>query len=136
MNEFSGRAGALHRTGLSSEVGSWSFLHSKKLNQTIEVTGSANKRIKSDFIIWRASVTVESPSLAEGDDKFSRDVEKARACLVAQGVPTNQIVISAVVTTPIRIRRRDLQDAQVRRARVTHMAARAFGNFSRRISTR
>jgi uncharacterized protein len=87
---------------LSSAVASWSFLHAKKLNQSIEVTGSAKKRIKSDFIIWRASVTVESPSLAEGYTKLSRDVEKTRAFLVAQGVPETQIVISAVVTTPIR----------------------------------
>lgn len=87
---------------LSSGVASWSFIHSKRLNQTIDVTGSAKKRIKSDYIIWRAAVTVESPSLADGYAKLSRDVEKTKTFLVAQGVPENQIVISAVVTTPIR----------------------------------
>jgi len=87
---------------LSASIASWSFIHSKKLNQTIDVTGSAKKRIKSDLIIWRASVTVESSSLAECYTKLTRDVEKTRTFLVAQGVPATQIVISAVTTTPIR----------------------------------
>jgi hypothetical protein len=87
---------------LSSVVASWSFLHAKKLSQTIQVTGSAKKRIKSDLMIWKASVTVESASLAEAYGKLSHDVEKTKAFLVGHGVPENQIVISAVSTTPIR----------------------------------
>ena len=87
---------------LSSVIASWSFLHAKKLSQTIQVTGSAKKRIKSDLMIWKASVTAESASLAEAYGKLSRDVEKTKAFLVSHGVPENQIVISAVSTTPIR----------------------------------
>jgi len=87
---------------LSSAIASWSFLRAKKLSQTVQVTGSAKKRIKSDLIIWRASVTAESASLAEAYGKLSRDVEKTKVFLVKQGVPENQIVISAVATTPIR----------------------------------
>ncbi|MGA8223654.1 MAG: SIMPL domain-containing protein [Candidatus Acidiferrales bacterium] len=87
---------------LSSMIASWSYLHAKKLNQTIAVTGSAKKRIKSDLMVWRASVSAESPSLPEAYGKLSRDVEKVKAFLVAHGVAENQIIISAVVTTPIR----------------------------------
>jgi uncharacterized protein len=103
MNE-NFRAGAALSLALvlAAAIVSWSFIHSKKMGQTIEVTGSAKKRIKSDLIIWRASVTVESATLADGYQKLSRDVEKTKAFLVAQGVPANQIVISAVTTTPIR----------------------------------
>jgi hypothetical protein len=87
---------------LSSVIASWAFLHAKKLSQTIQVTGSAKKRIKSDLMIWNASVTVESASLADAYGKLSRDVEKTKAFLTHQGVPENQIVISAVSTTPVR----------------------------------
>jgi hypothetical protein len=87
---------------LSSVIASWAFLHAKKLSQTIQVTGSAKKRIKSDLMIWNASVTVESASLADAYGKLSRDVEKTKAFLIHQGVPENQIVISAVSTTPVR----------------------------------
>lgn len=87
---------------LSSVIASWAFLHAKKLSQTIQVTGSAKKRIKSDLMIWNASVTAESASLADAYGKLSRDVEKTKAFLIHQGVPENQIVISAVSTTPVR----------------------------------
>lgn len=87
---------------LSSVIASWAFLHAKKLSQTIQVTGSAKKRIKSNLMIWNASVTVESASLADAYGKLSRDVEKTKAFLIHQGVPENQIVISAVSTTPVR----------------------------------
>jgi hypothetical protein len=87
---------------LSSVIPSWAFLHSKKLSQAIQVTGSAKKRIKSDLMIWNVSVTAESASLAEAYGKLSRDVEKTRTFLIRHGVPENQIVISAVSTTPFR----------------------------------
>jgi uncharacterized protein len=87
---------------LSSVIASWAFLHAKTLSQTIQVTGSAKKRIKSDLMIWNASVTVESASLADAYGKLSRDVEKTKAFLTHHGVPENQIVISAVSTTPVR----------------------------------
>jgi hypothetical protein len=87
---------------LSSVIASWAFLHAKKLSQTIQVTGSAKKRIKSDLMIWNASVMAESASLADAYGKLSRDVEKTKAFLIHQGVPENQIIISAVSTTPVR----------------------------------
>ncbi len=86
----------------SSSIASWSYLHAKKFEQTIQVTGSAKRRIKSDVMIWQASVTVESSSLPEAYGKLSRDVAKTQAFLVAHGVPPEQIVVSAVNTTPIR----------------------------------
>jgi hypothetical protein len=86
----------------SSVIASWAFLHSKKLSQTIQVTGSAKKRIKSDLMIWNVSVTAESESLAEAYGKLSRDVEKTKGFLIRHGVPENQIVISAVSTIPVR----------------------------------
>src|SRR5690242_16623780 len=86
---------------LSTVIGSWSFLSAKKLSQTVEVTGSAKKRIKSDLIIWQTSVATEAPTLPEAYSKLTRDVDKVKAFLVAHGIPENQIAISAVETTPV-----------------------------------
>jgi hypothetical protein len=89
---------------LSFSIASWSFLHAKKFEQTIQVTGSAKKRIKSDVMIWQASVSAESSSLPDAYERLARDVAKTQAFLAAHGVPKDQIVISAVATTPIRPR--------------------------------
>ncbi len=90
---------------LCSFILSSSYLKAKRLDQTIRVTGSAKKRIKSDLMIWSASVSAEGATLADGYAKLSRDVEKTRVFLIAQGFPDNQIVISAVSTTTIRAKR-------------------------------
>jgi hypothetical protein len=87
---------------LASTIGSWAFLSGKKLSQTIEVTGSAKKRIKSDLIIWQVTVETESASLPEAYAKLTRDVDKTKTFLVAHGVPENIVNISAVDTTPVR----------------------------------
>lgn len=87
---------------LAAFIASAAFVRAKKLDQTIKVTGSAKKRIKSDLMIWRTTVTVESPNLSEAYTKLTRNVDKVKAFLVGHGVPENQIVISAVSTTPIR----------------------------------
>jgi hypothetical protein len=98
---------------LASLIASSAFLKAKRLDQTIKVTGSAKRRIKSDLMVWRTSVSAEAATLADAYSKLSRDVEKTKVFLVAQGFPENQIVISAVKTTPIRSSPRGLQKMQV-----------------------
>jgi len=87
---------------LASLIGSSAFLRAKRLDQNIKITGSAKRRIKSDLMIWRTSVSVEAATLADGYGRLTRDVEKTKAFLISQGFPENQIVISAVAATPIR----------------------------------
>jgi hypothetical protein len=87
---------------ISSVIVSSTFLKAKRLDQTITVTGSSKKRIKSDLMIWGTSVTAEAPKLADAYTKLTQDVEKVRAFLVAQGFSDNTIVISAVSTTQLR----------------------------------
>jgi hypothetical protein len=87
---------------LSTLIGSWSYLHAKRLDLTVKVTGSAKKRIKSDLMVWRTSVIAEAPSLSEAYGKLSHDVARVKAFLVAHGVPENQIIVSAVATIPVR----------------------------------
>ncbi len=98
---------------LASLIASSAFLKAKRLDQTIKVTGSAKRRIKSDLMVWRTSVSAEATTLADAYSRLTRDVEKTKAFLVAQGFPENQIVISAVTTTPIRSAPRGVQKMQV-----------------------
>lgn len=94
---------------LASIIASSAFLKAKRLDQTIKVTGSAKRRIKSDLVVWHTSVNSEAGTLADAYAKLSRDVEKTKAFLVSQGFPENQIVISAVSTTAIRASARGAQ---------------------------
>jgi uncharacterized protein len=97
---------------LASLIASSAFLKAKRLDQTIKVTGSAKRRIKSDLMVWRTSVSAEATTLADAYSRLTRDVEKTKAFLIAQGFPDNQIVISAVKTTPIRSSPRGQQKMQ------------------------
>lgn len=97
---------------LASLIASSAFLKAKRLDQTIKITGSAKRRIKSDLMIWRTSVSVEAATLADAYSRLTRDVEKTRAFLVAQGFSGNQIIVSAVTTTPIRFSPRGPQGLQ------------------------
>lgn len=87
---------------LASLIASTAFLKAKRFDQTIKITGSAKRRIKSDLAVWRTSVSAEALTLPEAYTKLSHDVDKTKSFLVAQGFPENQIVVSAVATTPIR----------------------------------
>lgn len=98
---------------LASLIASSAFLKAKRLDQTIKVTGSAKRRIKSDLMVWRTSVSAEAATLADAYSRLTRDVEKTKTFLIAQGFPENQIVISAVKTTPIRSSPRGAQKLQV-----------------------
>jgi uncharacterized protein len=53
-------------------------------------------------MIWRTSVVTEGPSVSDPYARLTRDVEKVRTFLIAQGLPEHQVVVSAVETTTIR----------------------------------
>ncbi|HEV2341749.1 MAG TPA: SIMPL domain-containing protein [Candidatus Acidoferrales bacterium] len=86
-------------------------MRAKSRDQTIEVTGSAEKRIKSDLMIWQASVVAEAPALPDAYRKLTHDVDLTKKFLIAHGIPDNQIVINSVETTPIRPAQRQAQYA-------------------------
>jgi uncharacterized protein len=87
---------------IAASIGAWSFVHVKNREQTIVVTGSARRRIKSDMIIWRTGVTANAGKLADDYQALSRDVARVKAYLISKGVPEDQIVISSITTRTIR----------------------------------
>jgi len=87
---------------VAASIGAWAFVHVKNREQTIVVTGSARRRIKSDMIIWRTGVTANASKLAEAYQSLSRDVTRVKAYLMAKGVPEDQIFISSTTTETVR----------------------------------
>jgi hypothetical protein len=86
---------------LSSIVGAWAYTHAKNGDQTITVTGSARKRIKSDLVVWRAGVSYQAPQLSEAYKALADNVPKVKQYLISKGVPENQITISSISSTTL-----------------------------------
>ena len=66
--------------------------------EQISVTGSANKQITSDYVVWRASFTVRDPDSAKGYKRLAADLETVKKYLLAKGIAENEIVIPQVST--------------------------------------
>lgn len=63
---------------------------------TIDVRGSAKKRINSDLAEWTASLTSVKPTRVEAYGALTRDLEQVRGFLKAAGLPDTAMRASAV----------------------------------------
>jgi hypothetical protein len=95
---------------LSSVVGAWAYTHAKKGDQTVTVTGSARKRIKSDLVIWRAGVTYQAAQLSDAYKQLSDNVPRVKAYLISKGIPENQITISSISSQTLQEKDTDGQE--------------------------
>ena len=83
---------------LASIVFAWAYTRRQGADQTITVTGSAKKRIKSDLVVWRANISYQSAQLSEAYGALKDRVPRVKAYLVSKGVPEGQIVVSSIST--------------------------------------
>lgn len=81
---------------LSSVILGWSYMHVKKGDEAVAVTGSARKRIKSDLVVWSAGVSSQAPKLADAYRELSANVPRIKQYLIGKGVAENQMTISAI----------------------------------------
>jgi hypothetical protein len=95
---------------VASAIIGWSYSKSKKGDEAITVTGSAKKRIKSDLIVWSASVTSQSAQIKDAYQQLANDVPKVKKFLMDKGIPEAQITISSVV--PVKEREKDSEGAE------------------------
>ena len=86
---------------LSSIVGAWAYTHTKKSDQTVTVTGSARKRIKSDLVIWRAGVSYQAPQLGEAYKALTDNIPRVKQYLLSKGVAEEQITISSISSSTL-----------------------------------
>jgi hypothetical protein len=76
----------------------WAYLSVKLEPKTLAVTGSARKAIVSDRVIWTGTVMAKDANLVKAYDTLKSGVDKARAFLLARGIPEGEITLSAITT--------------------------------------
>lgn len=65
--------------------------------RSVEVTGSAKRRIVSDLVEWEARIVTKNPDATVAFRELHGQVDKAVAYLKAQGVTDEEIRVSSVV---------------------------------------
>jgi hypothetical protein len=88
----------------ASAIGGLAFIKGRRGDQTITVTGSARKRIKSDLVIWKAGVSYQAPMLADAYRSLSENVPRVKSYLIGKGIPENQITISSISSQTLHAR--------------------------------
>jgi len=67
----------------------------------VVVTGSATRRIRSDFVVWRAGVRSQATDMSQAYKKLSADVPTVVAYLKTKGIDEKQIKVSAASISEI-----------------------------------
>jgi len=89
-------------TIISSIILSQGFLKVMKFTrEQISVTGSAQKIIKSDYIIWTGSFKRRETDLATAYKKLQDDLVKVKAYLISKGANEKEIIVSQIYTTTV-----------------------------------
>ena len=83
---------------VSAALGARAVERVKASGQTITVTGSAKKQIRSDLVIWRAWVAHQSSDMRAAYADLRASMTTLRAYLTEKGVPADQIIETSVQT--------------------------------------
>jgi hypothetical protein len=82
----------------AAAVGSCAVTRIKAAQQTITVTGSAKKQIRSDMVIWRGWIAHQSGDLRIAYADLRQSMAVLRRYLEEKGVPADQIVETSIQT--------------------------------------
>src|SRR5919106_210844 len=105
---------------VATVIGGWFFVKGKRGDQTITVTGSARKRIKSDLVIWRSAISYQASELSAAYRSLSEAVPRVKAYLVSKGIAENQITVSSI--SPQTLHSRNSTARNLPRSPVIHCA--------------
>lgn len=83
---------------LSSYIAANALVKIKTSANTITVTGSAKKQIKSDLIVWQGSFSSRSPQLETAYTQLEASQKKVKTYLLSKGVPAKNIVFQSIST--------------------------------------
>jgi hypothetical protein len=64
-----------------------------RVSDQVTVTGSAKRPIRSDFAVWRVTIALQHPSLAQASQDVLRAGERFRAFLKREQVPDSAITV-------------------------------------------
>lgn len=85
---------------LSTFMVTQSLINIKGTN-TISVTGSAKKQIKSDLIVWQGSFSAQAPQMADAYAQLKVSLEKVKKYLIGKGIEEKDMVVSSIITNTI-----------------------------------
>lgn len=75
------------------------FMQIKKFtNEVISVTGSAEKKIVSDYSVWVAAFTRRDPQMTVAFKKLGDDLEKVKKYLLSKKIKEEEIIVSQIET--------------------------------------
>jgi uncharacterized protein len=98
---FAGLAALSMALVVSSLIGATAIQDLKQADDALVVTGSAKRPIRSDYIIWRLSVSSQQPTAQAAYQDLKRQTEQVQAYLKAQQVSQEIITLNAIETYPI-----------------------------------
>ena len=70
-------------------------------NEEVTVTGSARRAIRSDFVVWRVSVAVQSPSLTSASQELSRSAARVQSFLRTEGIADSLVTVKPIESSAI-----------------------------------
>jgi uncharacterized protein len=86
---------------VSSYMGANAIRNFKQSNDALIVTGSAKRPIRSDYVVWRASVSSQQPTAQAAYQALKRQTERVQSYLKDQQVPDNAVTLNAIETYAI-----------------------------------
>jgi len=70
----------------------------RRPEEAITVTGSAKRPIRADFVVWRASVGIQSPSITTASNELRSEANRVRQFFRSNGVADSMITIKPIET--------------------------------------
>lgn len=81
---------------VSTFIGTQAFVKVKGFGQTISVTGSASKPIRSNRALWEGSIAVSAGTIEDAYARLKSDLAKTEAFLQQEGFQTGQYEVGTV----------------------------------------
>lgn len=89
-------------TIVSTTILTKGILQLRKMSQeVISVTGSAEQKITSDFIMWSSSFSVRETQLKAAYNRLQADLEKVKKYILSKGIKESELFVLPVSTTKI-----------------------------------
>jgi len=82
----------------SASVFTYGFFKSRIVPNTITVTGSAKKQIKSDYVVWKATVSRQAANISDTYKLLQTDMGKVKKYLADNGLTEKDYTVSSVST--------------------------------------
>ena len=96
--------GGLALLAIAFVIGSVAIAHGirdRNRNDVIFVTGSAKKRITSNYVLWNFSVTSQQPSATEAAAELARWTNKIRSFLTREGIEPGELTVQPISTETV-----------------------------------